>query len=168
MFVTVDVQGFKAFDNRFIVKEIAVVLNDEEYHCFFLKEPFPIEELDKHDQRQTSWLQLYHHGIPWSYGSDSFKNVQQYMQKLLKNTTVFVKGAEKQQWMAEFLNQKIINIEDITNELNLSEWYKSVYPCQYHNNLIKSTYKKSRLFRCALKTAIILRNYIIFNSLYSE
>ena len=55
MFPTVDVQNFKAYDNRFIVKEIAVVLYNEEFHCFHIKEPFSFDNLSRDHQRHANW-----------------------------------------------------------------------------------------------------------------
>lgn len=167
MFVTVDVQGFKAYDNRFIVKEIAVVFNNEEFHCFHIKAPFEFSDLSKDNQRQANWLMLHHHNLLWSYGSDNFKAVRNYLISTLKNEKVYVKGHEKQMWIAEFLQKPVFNIEEEMmecNGMNLSRLY-NLYPdairCQYHfNNTCNVKINKLQI-RCALKSALIMFKYIL-------
>ena len=168
MFATVDVQGFKAYDNRFIVKEVGVVLNDMEYHCFHLKAPFEYQTLSKNDQIQTKWLKLYHHNLDWEYGVESLEAVRQYLKTTLKNKKIYVKGVEKQQWVSEFLQKPIFNIEDeqTDNSYNLNtlyNLYNNINQCKYHidNSCNEIRCKNQRPIRCALKSALILRQYIL-------
>lgn len=174
MFPIVDVQGFTIYDNRFVLKEIAVVLSEEEFHCFHIKAPFEFKDLYKDDQSQSNWLKLNHHNLSWDYGSDSFKNIQRYLKPLLKNKKVYVKGTEKQKWIEEFLKQRVFNIEDIPkcDEINLSMLY-NMYPrtcqCQYHfNNNNNNNTRKQRQIRCALKSALLLNEYMLHNNLYDK
>ena len=138
MISTVDVQGFKIYDNRFIIKEIAVVLNEEEFHCFHIKAPFEYKDLSERDKRQSKWLALHHHNLSWDHGSDSFMTVKKYLSELLKNRKVYVKGEEKAMWIQEFLDKPILNVETISSyDVNISRLY-NMYPntlqCQYHDN----------------------------------
>lgn len=95
-FVTIDVQGFKVNNNKFICKELAISYNSNEYQNFIIKPPFEFWRLPVEYQKQANWLTFNHHNLTWSAGSVSFNSVRHFLKEnISKDTPIYVNGAEK-------------------------------------------------------------------------
>ena len=97
-----DVQGFKANDNTFVFKELALSTLEEDCppQVYLFRPPFDWNVLRNREKSSNRWLELNYHGIPWCTGDISQKEVQGILHKELKNATkVYVKGREKIQWL---------------------------------------------------------------------
>lgn len=110
-YAIVDVQGFKTDDNRFILKEIAILSNNR-LQVFLIKPPFPYYELTKTERRQVLWIER-NRGIYWKEGFVTYLNCVDYISNILKNKHIYTKGLEKVKWIKKTLGiENVNNIED--------------------------------------------------------
>ena len=61
------VKGF-IVDERFVVKEVAILRNGREMTHYVFMCPMPWRFLTKKDQSHASWLMAHHHGLRWNDG----------------------------------------------------------------------------------------------------
>lgn len=87
MNVIVDVQGFKIGDNKFILKEIALMRN-KQIQVLLFKPPFPFYNLTKTERRLVSWIER-NRGILWNEGFLPYSNHKNIVTNLLKDKYVF-------------------------------------------------------------------------------
>lgn len=139
----IDMQGFKGLNNKFIVKEIAVLYKDNTYQHFILYPPFNLQTLSIELQRQASWLYQNYHGLSWDGGNTSLEEaLKDISTKLHNHTTIYVKHLEKEQWLNELFTDnnnktikqmKIINLDtfDCPNIQILKKTYP-LYHCLLH------------------------------------
>lgn len=57
MFAVVDLQGFKTDNNDFIVKEIAILCENNQMLVLLIKPPFPFNELSETEKMQVRWIE---------------------------------------------------------------------------------------------------------------
>lgn len=148
---TLDVQGFKGNNNKFIAKEVAVTFgSDAEYQNFIIKPPFEFKKLDFIYQKQAKWLTKNHHGFHWKDGSITFSTVRAFLCKNLKHSEIYVKGIEKKTWIENILNKEVYNLEDLTCP-NFQQLYETITTprlCSAHNGI------------CALRNALVIRKFL--------
>lgn len=153
MNVIVDVQGFKNDQNKFIIKEIAILSNNQMY-AFLVRPPYPFYNLTSSERRQVSWIER-NRKVYWSEGFVPYLNFKSSTQiaNILKNKCIFTKGIEKVLWIKDICeHNKVYNLEDYDcpSITNLNEKYKSsndVYNCIYHSSY------------CALKNVICIKKW---------
>ena len=102
----IDIQGFKGHNNKFLVKELAILHNENEVQHFILKAPFDFNKLPLELQEQARWLHQNHHGLSWEGGSVTFHSVKQFLLHNLRNKIVYVKGCEKRNWLLDILGNR--------------------------------------------------------------
>lgn len=155
----IDVQGFKAINNSFIVKEIAVSFNQKPSACraFSIKSPYQYSLLSYEEEQSARWLTRIHHGITWDYGEYELKDVIKYLEHHLQKTTIYVKGKEKANWVRDLFNSELRIIEILNHECDLS--IKEVIRI-YRENEIYCKHHEKLNHVCALRNARALRTYI--------
>lgn len=149
----VDVQGFKTDKNGFIVKEIAIVFNDQIQHLL-IQPPFPLHNLTISERKQVWWIQK-NRKIHWNEGFIPYKNYQIYIEDFLDDKIIYSKGVEKVTWLKNILDRNdVINLENMNcpKLLTLYEDYRlssDVFNCIYHPTI------------CALKNVTCLRKWCL-------
>lgn len=137
MTAVVEFQAFTDNDNRFIIKEFAVVSDSFQTQIVF-KSPYCKCTLNQKQQRTACWLSRYLHGIKWEDGTIEYND--DIIRTLCKPfNTIYSKGLEKVKFLNEFHS----------NVFELPEGSPStvvVYNCllPQHNN---------DKFKCALRSA---------------
>lgn len=155
MSAIVDVQGFKSEDNRFILKEIAILCNDQ-LQVFLFKPPYPYYKLSETERLQVVWIER-NRRIKWNEGFISYSNHEDIITNILNDKYIYTKGLEKLDWIKKMTkNSKVYNLEDkgCPKLMDLYEQYKSsneVFNCIYHPTI------------CALKNVTCLRKWCIDN-----
>lgn len=152
MYFIIDVQGFQGQNNSFIAKEIAVLHNGHHHH-FIVKPPFNSNQLSSSQWIQAQWLYHNHHGLNWNGGFVEFREVRKYLREQIQNTTVYVKGIEKTQWIKELLevqNVEVLNIEEVgcPSLRELKRLYPNEIKCLYHSKC------------CALQNVYLLKKFL--------
>lgn len=150
--IIIDVQGFNSSKTQFILKELAIQINNDEPICFLVKPPFPIGNLKPTYRRQVEWLMTKYHGLNWNDGSTTYKSVINFLKENLKNNVkIYVKGAEKKTWLQEELYVKCVRDlgdYDCLNLKKLAEKYPNESSCSKHFN------------HCALKNVRLLKKFL--------
>lgn len=154
----IDIQGFKVFNNNFILKEvyIHIVAGDLNYHAL-IDSPFQFHQLNKIEKRQINWLTKNYHGIRWDEGDIALSQFLDDMKAVLRGKIIIFKGVAKLKWLQIFFGsisiKEYINIEDLNCNFRLSEISENVDMCDYH----KSTKKHN--FVCAFRNVMNLRRW---------
>lgn len=154
--VIVDLQGFLDIQNNFIVKEVAVV-TEENTQMFLVKPPYPFHFLTEEEKKRVRWLEK-HRGIKWSEGYIDYKEFQRVILPYLKNKKIMTKGLEKIKWIKELCaNCEVIDVGE-KGSPNLT--------------LLKKTYNKNKNYNCvnhkvmcALNNAVCIRKWYYDNNM---
>lgn len=158
MKVIVDVQGFKTDDNKFILKEIAI-LNKKQLEVLLIKPPFPYYELSKTERKQVNWIER-NRAVYWKEGFIPYPYHKEHIVRLSSNKMIYTKGIEKVKWLKDVTeNNNVYNLEDkfCPSLLNLYDKYKEsndVFSCMYHTRV------------CALKNVFCLNKWCEENKLF--
>lgn len=115
----IDFEGYH-FDNRFFVKEIAI-LNKDTYACYnyFVKNPC---EIPLPPNTQTIHYQFKRHNLRWKLGDYSFSEAIADIILKVKHDAVYGKGTEK----VKFLQRWLPQIEEMTW---ITTSFKNLYNC---------------------------------------
>lgn len=152
----VDVQGFKNEDNKFIVKELAILCKNH-IMVLLIKPPYPYYNLTRKERSQVSWIEK-NRGLLWNEGFVPYYYYKFLILDFLKNRQIYTKGVEKVSWLKEILEtENVFNLEDkncpklevLYNNYLLSSDIKS---CIYHSNT------------CALKNVTCLNKWCVENN----
>lgn len=112
-----DFQGFKGENNKFIVKELAIVSTDElVYELHLFRPPCDFNQLSENVKKQVVWLEKYFHGLYWSSGFREYSQLNDLLKNCNLSGNVYVKGTEKTQFVKNLLTDfkvNVINIEDL-------------------------------------------------------
>lgn len=115
----VDLQGFKVNGNQFIFKEVAVLdcstLTSPKLYGLVFDAPFPLQFQDAEERRQTRWIE-HHLGHTWNEEGIPYELLTIVLKAYLFGADqVFVKGAEKRQWLQDFVspNCKLIDLHEL-------------------------------------------------------
>lgn len=133
----VEFHGFRDENNKWIIKELAVVGLFFHFNVIF-KSPYSKDCITCRKTRQSiSWLEHNYHGIRWEDGFVPFKNST--VRELLKPfDVIYTKGLEKKQ----FLDQFHYNVREIEESTIFNS--NVAYCCCFH---------KDNINKCALKNA---------------
>lgn len=155
----VDVQGFKMENNEFIVKEVAIALQNR-ILVLLIKPPYPFYDLTRKERLQVSWIER-NRNIFWNSGFVPYLSFKQYIEPYLQDKHIYVKGCEKVSWLRNIVtHDKVYNLEDknCPSFQKLFDDYgmcNNIFSCVYHSNV------------CALKNVTCLKLWIenkrIFN-----
>lgn len=140
-FAVVEFQAFQDNDNRFIIKELAVVGGSLNCQIIF-KPPYGVASLNDKMRRTARWL-TRHHGIRWDDGSIPY-NESLITALCIPFKVIYTKGREK----AEFLRGFHPNVREIVGP-SISDLYITSVDC------IMGYHKK-----CALCAACTLQGYL--------
>lgn len=118
-YAIVDLQGFRANNNKFILKEIAILTSNNETQHFIIKPPYSYHIVDLKTKYTNEYLRKHHHGFKWSDGDTNFWVVINILKIYINNySEIYVKGAEKKTWLQNIL--KFHNIIDLNKEISTS------------------------------------------------
>lgn len=150
--VIVDLQGFKDYQNQFILKEFAILINGYS-QIFLVKPPYAFTKLTKEERKRVQWLEN-DRGIYWSEGFIDYREFKQVIKPYLNKKKILVKGLEKIKWIKNFHeNCEIIDMGEngCPNFAKLCDEYEKSknlnLNCVYHKN------------KCALKNVICLEKW---------
>jgi hypothetical protein len=100
MAAVVEFHGFKDNDNRFIVKELAIVGRNFQSQIVF-KSPFSFYYLNSKMRRTARWLTRNFHHIKWDDTGVPYD--EQIIRDLCKTfKVIYTKGLEKAEFLREF------------------------------------------------------------------
>lgn len=162
MSVYIDIQGFRGLNKAFIVKEIAILHNDQDdYQHFLIKPPYIKEKLLAKQQRHADWLTKNFHGLHWEAGTVSINSLKKIFNSHLYNQIILVKGLEKKNFLEDLLELNINpficvkNLEDYNCYHNLHDLKRICEEGGYTFNCCKHHYKN-----CALQNVYLLKYYV--------
>lgn len=157
-FIIVDVQGFKDFNNQFIVKELA--LSTKEYtQTFLIKPPYAFHSLTDKEKKHVKWVEK-NLGIFWSEGFIDYKEFKRIIVKYLQGRKILTKGMEKVKWINELCTDcKVIDLGQKgclnMNKLHINYCDNIVeLNCNYHSKC------------CALKNVLCIKKWYGDNNMY--
>lgn len=143
MYCVVEFHGFRDEQNKWIIKELAIVAELFTLNVVF-KSPYTKGWVTCRKTRKTiSWLERNYHQIHWEDGTVPFK--YSLVRTLLRQfDTVYTKGLEKKQFLDQFHDNVCEIEENVTNDV-------SNVSCGFH---IDNTGK------CALKSAEMYYHFL--------
>lgn len=106
----VEIHGFKDENNKWIVKELAVIGYMFTFHTVF-KSPYTKDYITHRRTRQSiDWLERNYHKIQWEDGVTPFKG--ELIKRLLHSfDVVYTKGLEKKRFLDQY-HYDVREIED--------------------------------------------------------
>lgn len=145
--VVAEFHGFKDNNNRFVVKELAVIGSGINLSICF-KSPYEFDKLNDATRKSNRWLERNFHRILWEEGSVRFSG--SFMCTLLQPfDVVYTKGLEKKQFLSKFHK----NVQTIDQSWNVPKNYiNSPHSCCLSQHVNSST--SSRNVKCAYKSAL--------------
>ncbi|VDO11375.1 unnamed protein product [Brugia timori] len=111
----IDFQAFKDEENRYILKEIAVIAveTDEVGHCI-IKPPYPGDMLSEKCREQVSYIVTYQHGICWEDGYIKYVDAIRLVRDMTKNAVqVFIKGSERAKFIRKLTGKPTIDFDTL-------------------------------------------------------
>lgn len=129
----IDLQGFMGNNKTFILKELAIIDNN---NCsipnsYLFKSPYSYAALGEKYKKQAYWIYKNYHGLSWYAGCIEYSEVSRFIIHLLQNShCIFVKGYEKALWLKQFCGVDVINIET----LNCPNLYSIITNYENQNN----------------------------------
>lgn len=144
MAYVVDFQAFKSLDNKFIVKEMAILRLDREdcdLHLIF-KPPQPFDTLPREMKKRVAFLTRHIHGIPWEIGHNDFKHFLKSNNVLCKANLVFVKGSERVNFIRNLLPNSV-QVLDLDNFLYTITCYTDNYCVNHLHSYDRCAYNKA-------------------------
>lgn len=156
MAFVVDFQGFKSLDNKFIVKELAIVSVDggNGFLYYLFKPPQPFCSLPDEMKKRVTYLTNYVHGLEWDIGDVDFDSCITFIIDNLKLSAkiIFVKGSERVNYIRNLLNNyvEVVDLDNFTyNTILYGE-----SECSNH---------RSHCGRCALHKAFAYKYWLLFH-----
>lgn len=111
--IVLDFQGFKDNDNGFVIKELAIASFDGSLlQHWFVQSPFPYKWLNDTRRKECNWSTKHFHGITWSEGDLTLRQLSHRLAPILKDANVYVKGWEKKKFVEERFPAK--SVTDLT------------------------------------------------------
>jgi hypothetical protein len=137
-----DFQGFKNEQNKFVVKELAIISTDGNlYELQLFQPPCHFNELPDSVKKQVIWLEKQFHGLYWGSGHKHYNELEDVFRGVNLEGKVYVKGTEKEAFVKELLKNfpvTVINIEDLgcpgLNILKKQMQKAPLKPCSFNHN----------------------------------
>lgn len=151
-YVFVDIQGFKTYKERFIIKEFCMLVGDYMFHTT-VKSPYCFQKLPPFYKRQATMLTNRFHGLSFDSGDMHICELIEKAYPFMQGKKVLVKGKAKKTWLHHIFRNcddiNCINIEDLYGQVMYVN--EKMYPnCGQHmNNLIS---------HCAFSNALKLKD----------
>lgn len=154
--IILDVQGMKFRNNKFILKEIAILTKHCAFHAF-IKSPCSFHKLKQNQKIQAKWLTKNYHGIDWNDGDMTLFELKKLVKPFISDRVIFVKGLEKCDWIKSILMDDSLqcnNLEDIGCDVNLNKlsFITESRTCSKH--------AANKDFQCALRNILLLQKWI--------
>ena len=150
--VVLDFEGFRHQKNTFIVKELAITNSDNSDYLIFLP-PVNFSSLPKSEQKAYNWLTNYLHGLHWDSGDYLYLNLNQIIQSFVlrnPNAVFYAKGKEKADFLSNYLDRKVVNLDDLGCPRVEQLYFKNFVNCNkhlpHHNSKNHYALKKSKAF----------------------
>lgn len=155
--IIVDLQGFKDYQNNFIIKEFS--LGSKEYtQTFLVKPPFLFKYLTADEKKGVRWIEK-NRKIFWSEGFIDYREFNRVIVPYLSGKKIFVKGTEKVQWVRNICSD--CSIIDLGNK-GCPKLAKLITDyCDNHNTFTCVYHLKE----CALKNVLVLKKWMIENNM---
>src|SRR5437868_1855871 len=112
----VDIECLRGIMGSMVVKELAIVeaTNASGIQSWLFKEPYPETCLSKSTIKTNKWLENNLHAISWNDGDVEYSQLHSILHRYISpGSTVYAKGREKCQLIAEILSVRVINIESL-------------------------------------------------------
>ena len=151
----VDLQGFTV-DERFIVKEVAVLRKGAVLTHYIFKSPMSWNFLTQSDKSCASWLIAYHHGLRWEDGTIPYSMAKRLITMAVADAEepiVYVKGLQKRQWLKDMLDSDAI-VETMDGDY---EDLESLNNLDVFNTIRCGKHVKN----CALQNVFKLYNWLL-------
>nr|AGQ20236.1 AsIV-cont00134-ORF1 [Apophua simplicipes ichnovirus] len=162
----VDVQGFKQFNDVFVLKKFAMIAVDGdgiEATEFVVKPPYPFDNLSKHHQITNSWLTRNFHGVPWDSGTIVYEKARMHTCRILQNArVVYVWGMEKKKWLTGVLGASVAIIDLKEHECPSMVRLKLMF--DYRN--AKNQFSKK--FQCAGENVELMKLWMLMNYTFPQ
>lgn len=154
--IIVDLQGFKDFKNKFIIKELAIATKDHT-QTFLIKPPYTFKKLIVEEKKQVRWLEK-NRGLTWREGFIDYYEFRRLIVPYLSGKKVLIKGLEKIEWIRELCQDcEIIELGEkgCPKFLTLFNDY-----CEKENKTLNCVHHKKI---CALKNVLCLKMWYSHN-----
>lgn len=106
----VDLQGFQLDNGDFIVKELAIRIDQQLNHYLF-KPPMPFHKLSANERRTARYAERKIHGLRYSRGYVEYTELLNILHDI-NVESIFVKGHQKHRFLLKCqLRPEIVNLE---------------------------------------------------------
>lgn len=154
-FGLVDLQFSHGNNDDIYVKELAFMsgISIAPNYCLF-KPPFDKRELTRKGVRKNLYCQKYVNGLAWMDGDIDYCNVGKILAPLNSYKYIFVIGRAKKQFLSQYVDTTIFNLEPQTSLKRLQNY---ITACPIHNDL---------RYKCAINN--IFKIFIFIEKNYLE
>lgn len=133
-----DFQGTKDENNKFIVKELALISTDgQAYELQLIQPHYDFNQPPESVGNKVIWLEN-HYGLRWGPGIRYYSDLKDVLQNMNIYGTVLVKGIEKHKFATELMsecNVNVVNIEDWgCPSLKQLKIQSVLRPCTFNHN----------------------------------
>lgn len=142
-----DFQAYVLNRKKIVPKELAIFDGYATSHYIF-KPPVTFTSLSAHDKRQVSWLENNYHGLRWSIGWISLRDLPNILKYECLNDLVYVKGSEKKSF-----------IQNILGHTAVVEEYPSLQPTLHRLDLKPRCFYHSYNGHCAINHVVTLYSH---------
>lgn len=152
----IDIQGFRDFEDHFLLKEAAVIAIDHHYvGHWIVAPPHSFKDLGIKARSQNNWLSCYFHGLEWFDGYVPYKQIGTILREVTRTAQrIYTRGREKADFIQELTARQVINLEDVScpsfKQLPDDRSY-----CFHHG------VTKGGIYVCALNNAMKLKLWIL-------
>ncbi len=112
----IDFQSFKDYQNRFILKELAIVScgANKTVHCI-IKPPYSFDSLFPERKQQVQWLKENYHGIDWADGYITPRAAMALFRETVKDGEILlIKGSERCKFLQHLFPMKtVIDLDEL-------------------------------------------------------
>ena len=134
-----DFQAFKTLENKFVLKEVAVVgVDSNTVMHYMLKPPYPYQVLDPMTKRRIDYFTHNIHGICWNNGFVELRDARKAIATALKDAVViYIKGSERANFLCGFLRDMQISgatVVDLDNDADfkMAQAHQGSYMFEHH------------------------------------
>lgn len=132
-FGLVDFQFCHGNNDDIYVKELAFMSGISIVPNYFLfKPPFDIRELSRKGEKKNLYCQKYVNGLDWMDGDVDYCDVGKILSPLNTYKYIFVFGIAKKQFLSQYVDVPIFNLETQTSLKRLQNY---ITACPIHNDL---------------------------------